>query len=144
MNPWTWSEIVAGRTLQIIPVEEISFLREVFETLGPSARECYGTPSRMHLTARVDKIKRACRSLPFETMSNLVNNEQATDARQKVIFMWSKAHSRESPLYRFASLAIARIYCDIWRMRLDEESKRRFREMMAGNFDLSPITSQPQ
>ncbi len=144
MNPWTWSEIVAGyalqglfyqcfgieiadrRTLQGIPVMEVSFLREVFETLGPSACGCYGIPNRADLTARVDEIKSACRGLPFETMSNLVNKKERTDASQKILFMWSKDGLREVPVYKLASVGIARIYCEIWHIGLDEESNGGF------------------
>ncbi len=109
------------RTLQPVPIKEVCFLREVYETLGPTARGCYAIRNREDLAARVNAIESACRRLPFETILNLINKEQITDASQKVIIMWSKDDTREESTYKFASATIARIYCEMWHIKPNEE-----------------------
>ncbi len=111
---------------------EITFLREVFETLGPSARQCYIHKTPMSLMKKLDGIKLICAGYKLDTISNLVHEQSASEASHKILLMRPLDERRVLSVSVIASVVIARICCKAWHVRLGEESRKMF-ELFSGS-----------
>ncbi len=114
--------------MQELPLNEIHFLREVFETLGPSARSCFDTFDATDLVSKVEDIRLAAFDHPLEIITKLVNKSETTHASHEIISVRSKDETRRHSVNEFGSVAIARICFEAWKDTMNEEpeSSRMF------------------
>ncbi len=107
-------------------MKPISFLREVFETLGPFAGECYDTHSPYILNSKLDEIECACKLYELKTVSNIIINLETKDTSGEIVVMRSEHEWRILVAYELGSIVIARMCCKAWQLKLDEESRSVF------------------
>lgn len=106
--------------MQNSPIEDLTFLRKVFETLGSTASSCYDTRNDAELAAELDEIRTACLDYSPESISGM---HETTDASCSILIMLAddEAPPRRFSTVNFCSATIARIYCDVWKISMDGE-----------------------
>jgi len=111
--------------LQNHPREDVHFLRGIFATLGPFARECYDTRTEEDLEYKVEDIKKICHRYDPKTILKLPYNVDSLEAIHPTVLMRSEGDDecRRWYTHEFGSAAIARIYCEIWRVGWNGETK---------------------
>ncbi len=111
--------------MQNHPIEDMHFLRGTFATLGPFARKCYDTRTEEDLEYKVEEIKNICHRYDTKTILELPYNVDSLEAIHPMLLMLSEGDDERRRWYthEFGSAAIARIYCEIWRIGWNGETK---------------------
>ncbi len=112
--------------LQPSPVQDIYFLRETFEALGPSARECYETLNGANLARKVEDIKTAAFDHPLQIITELASRGMITHASDKIILVRAMSEARRHFVYEFGSVVIARICFAALKDTLNDETREKF------------------
>jgi hypothetical protein len=134
MHPWSWHEIVAGNSLQKVPVPDVEFLRKVFEVLGPCARECYTVRTDFRLSEYMVDVKESITKLTLEKTRDLFDsNSSNPEVSHKIILVRPKEWSRRSRVSDFRSKAIGTECVGIWMEKAQAKAEEYFELCQGGS-----------
>ncbi|OBZ68810.1 hypothetical protein A0H81_10997 [Grifola frondosa] len=123
MQPWSWSEILAGNTLQAQRIPEDRLL-EVYTKFGPSAQTCYSFTDESLVEEWEADIHTYCRSANLETIQTAFYPcyHQTTEASHKVFLLRPRYADGTQEVYDIVTLYVARIFLEHWISKQDEKT----------------------